>query len=47
MKNQSIKDVIVRIEISLTKGKFRSTVNCCLNLEVAESDSQLNIRRNS
>lgn len=37
----------VRIEISLTKGKFRSTINCCLNLEVDESDCQLNIRENS
>lgn len=47
MKTQNIKGVIVRIESSLTKGKFRSMINCCLNLEAEESDSQLNIKEMS
>lgn len=44
MNNQNIKNGIVRIEISLTRGKFRGMINCSLNLEVDESNSQLNIR---
>lgn len=47
MNNQNIKSVIARIEISLTKGKFRSMINCSLNLEADENGSQLNIREMS